>query len=515
MYDILIKNIKIINGTGQDSYTGQIAIKNQKILLDPKGDQASRIIDGQGKVIAPGFIDMHTHSDVSFVDDPLCSSKLFQGVTSELAGCCGFSYFPSTDQGLDRLKDEEELHSELMSKSLFDFLKKTEHLEKTINLGLYVGHGTLRTSVVGFDDVKASKEEIESMKVLLDRELSGGAYGLSLGIAYAPGMFANTQEFIELGKIVAKHNKLITAHIRSENDGVFDAIEEMIEVGRQSKAHIHISHLKLGYGNWHRTKKLFEIFEKARSEGIQITYEQYPYIASSTGLSVILPDWVHDGGKEKMLYRLREETQAVRAGIKASNSYRMGLDRVVVVSTKGILPELDGLNIKEIAKQLNLSDVDTVMYLLEISAGDLPTIRFTMDEGDVLEIMKREDCAVISDGSAYSLNPDQVNGKPHPRNYGTFPRAIRLNREHGFMSLEKMIYKMTGLPSKLTHMDHRGLIQEGWFADLVIFDEETIADQATFENPFQKPIGIDYVIVNGQIVVEDGQATKMRPGIFL
>lgn len=515
MLDYLLENLKVVDGSGHNSYFANIGIKNECILIEPKTKSAHRVIDCQGKTIAPGFIDMHTHSDVSFVSDPLCSSKLFQGVTTEIVGCCGYSYYPSTLNGLNRLRPIITKQTSLVSESMIDFLEKSENYDKTINWGTYIGHGTLRSSVVGYAAVKATQDQMTTMKFLLDRELERGAYGLSLGIAYAPGMFTEIDEFIELGKVVAKHGRIITAHIRNENDKVFEAIEEMIEIGRVSKAHIHISHLKLGFGNWGKVSDLLDLIKKANKEGVKVTYELYPYVASATGLSVILPDWAHDGGVEKLLDRLKNEKDAIRKGIMASNSYRMGLERVVLVNTNGLFKEADGKNIKEISKLLGLSDVDTVIYLLEMSGGELPTIRFTMDPEDVSMLLADKDSVIISDGSAYSLNSQEVSGKPHPRSFGTFPRAIRLNRENKYMSLEQMIYKMTGMPAKLLKLKNRGFIKKDYYADLVIFDPDTICDQANYDDPFQKPLGIDYIFVNGRLVVENNLATENRPGVFL
>lgn len=518
MFDLVLKGGTIITGLNNERFIGDIGIKNQKITKISnciKSDAAT--LDVKGLIVAPGFIDMHTHSDVSFIEDELCESKLYQGVTTELVGCCGFSYYPSTEDGFDRLKSylSDEPMNSYASGSLKSFVAKTKELYKTINWATYIGHGALRVSVVGYDDVLASAVQLEEMKVLLDRELTSGAFGLSLGVAYAPGMFADSHEYIELAKIVKKHNKIVTSHIRNENDHVFEAVEELIEIGRQSKAHVHISHMKLGYGNWYKAKALLELIDAARFEGINITFEQYPYEASATGLSAVLPNWVHDGGIEKMLNRFATIRDDVIKGIESSNSFKMGLDRVLVVSTNGFLPEVDGKNIRDISEMLEKSEAETVIYLLEHTNCSVPTIRFTMEEQDILEIMKREDCAVISDGSALSLEYQKVMGMPHPRNYGTFPRFLKLNRSLNLMSLENAIQKMTSLPAKYIGLKDRGSLVVGQYADITVFDEKTIEDVATFQNSIRKSKGIKYVIVNGKVVISSGRLTNERPGEIL
>lgn len=517
-YDLIIRNGTIVSGTKENRYVADIGIINNKIVeIKNHLSDGIHVIDAEGLIVSPGFIDMHTHSDISFVQNETCDSKLYQGVTTEIAGCCGFSFYPSPEIGMERLKKyiEEDDYIDFVSKSLNEFIAKTKDYKMTVNWGTYIGHNALRVSVVGFDNVKATETELEEMKEILNRELELGAFGLSLGIAYAPGMFASIEEYIELAKVVEKHNKIVTAHIRNENDHLFESIEEMIEIGRQSKAHVHISHLKLGFGSWHKTEKLFKLIENARAEGIHITTEQYLYSASSTGLSAVLPNWIHDGGTEKILERFKHERQTVIKSIEKSNSYQMGLDRVIVVSTQGFMPEADGKSIREISKLLNKSEAETVIFLLEHTNCSIPTIRFSMVDEDVYEIMKREDCAVISDGSAYSLDEKKIKGNPHPRNYGTYPRFLKLNKDKGFMSLEKAIYKMTCLPASYLNITDRGVIKIGNYADITIFDYNSIEDTATFEHAVSKPNGIKYVIVNGKIAINKGELTTERIGEIL
>ncbi len=511
MFDLVIKNGEVI--TDNQILDVDIGITNGMIKALDKNLKGKQIIDAKDCVVSPGFIDMHTHSDISFILHPTNDSKLYQGVTTELTGCCGFSYFPYTDKGIELQEKNLEL-TEYDSRSITTFIEKFKR-PMSINWSGLVGHGPLRLSVVGDLDVIATDLQIEEMKSLLDKELSSGAYGLSLGMAYAPGMFANTKEYIELAKIVKKHNKLLSAHIRNENINVFEAVKELIEIGESSGAHVHISHLKLGYGSWHKAQELLNMIDLASERGVYITFEQYPYIASATGLSAVLPNWVHDGGTEKMMYRFKYERESVIKGIESDNSYKMGLDRVVVVSTKGLIPEGDGKSIREISKLLNVSEPETVIYLLENLNCDVPTIRFTMAQEDVYEIASRLDCAVISDGSAYSLNSNEVDGMPHPRSFGTFPRYLKLNRELGWMSLENALYKMTGLPAKLMGLENRGSIQLNYHADITIFNKKIISDTATFDNSIAAPIGIEYVIVNGSVALQKGKALKRAGEILL
>lgn len=504
MFDLVIKNGRIISHLNE--LTGDIGITGNKIIKIGGDLTGKKIIDAKGLVVSPGFIDMHTHSDVSFIKYETNDSKLFQGVTTEMVGCCGDTYYPCVEK-INPLKSYQ-------TESMASFIEIYDR-PKAIHWGSYIGHGPLRSSIVGDHDVKATENEIKRMKALLDKELSSGAFGLSLGIAYAPGMFADIHELIELAKVVKKHEKILTAHIRNENQFVFESVEELIEIGRQSGAHVHISHIKLGYGQWHQGTKLLKRIDDAVKAGVHITFEQYPYKASSTGLSAVLPNWVHDGGTEKMMDRFHHERAEVMEGIKASNSYAMGLDRVIVVTTKGFMPELDGLSIRDISQKIGRTEADTVIYLLENLNCDVPTIRFTMETSDVMTLLKRKDSAIISDGSGYPLDSEKIDGMPHPRSFGTFPRFIRLNRENRWMGLEEALHKMTSLPADLVKLENRGAIKEGYFADITIFDEKIISDTARYDASVSKPIGIEYVIVSGRVVIDKGELTDERPGEIL
>jgi N-acyl-D-amino-acid deacylase len=511
MFDIVIKNGEVI--TDGKIFDFDIGIKDGIVKSLAYNLKAKRIIDAKGAVVSPGFIDMHTHSDISFIMHPRSESKLYQGVTTELVACCGFSHYPYSQSGLEVMKKNHELTA-YDSESLNAFIEKFKK-PMSINWASCIGHGPLRLSVVGDKDLRATDGQIQEMKDLLHKELSSGGFALSLGMAYAPGMFADTKEYIELAKVVKKHNKFITAHIRNENDDVFESLKELIKIGEISGARIHVSHLKLGYGSWHRADDLLEVIDQAKKKGVEISFEQYPYLASATGLSAVLPNWVHDGGTEMMVKRFKNNRPEVIEGIISSNSYKMGLDRIKVLSTKGFLPEADGKSIDEISMILNLSGPEAILYLLENMNCDVPTIRFIMDEEDVFKIASRKDCVVISDGSSGSLDRDEVKEMPHPRSYGTFPRYIRLNREKKWMSLEQALYKMTALPAKLMGLVNRGSIKEGYAADITIFNKETIRDQASYGQPIAPATGIEYVIVNGAIAYENGKATTESAGEIL
>ncbi|MCH4887466.1 D-aminoacylase [Acidaminobacter sp. JC074] len=511
MFDLVIKNGEVI--TDNQVHYLDIGIKDGMIRAMKPDLDGEKVIDAGGLVVSPGFIDMHTHSDVSFIMHPTNDSKLYQGVTTEVTGCCGFSYFPYTQKGMALQEKNNDL-TEYDSRSIDDFAKKFSR-DMSLNWAGLVGHGPLRLSVVGDLDLEATDDQIDQMKALLHEELKAGAFGLSLGVAYAPGMFANTKEFIELAKVVKKYDKIVSSHIRNENVDVFESVEELIEIGRKSSAHVHISHLKLGYGSWHRADELLKLIDDASKEGVHITFEQYPYIASATGLSAVLPNWVHDGGTEKMMYRFKYERERVIKGIESDNSYKMGLDRVVVVTTRGFFDQGDGKSIREISGLLNKSEAETVIYLLENLNCDVPTIRFTMTEEDVFKIASRPDCAVISDGSAYSLDKSLVKGMPHPRSFGTFPRYLSLNRKHGWMRLDQALYKMTGLPADLMGLKKRGSIKVGYHADITIFDKDKITDQARYDDSIQAPLGISYVIVGGKLALENGQVRESAGEMLL
>ncbi|MCT4606845.1 MAG: amidohydrolase family protein [Marinisporobacter sp.] len=522
MYDYILANGIIVDGSGEKPYVSSVAIKGDRIVdIRKTFDQRENVIDVNGLIIAPGFIDIHTHSDGYPLKEELSESKVYQGVTTELAGNCGNSLFPCDANSIETIRafikskfQTTVDRSDWPSYSIKDFAHRIEGRKKSINWASLVGHGTLRAAVMGMENRRPTPKEMELMKRMLDNEIKAGAFGISLGLPYPTGNFSDTDELIELAKVIRDNDAIMTAHIRGESDKIFDAIEEMKVVARESKAHIHISHLKLmGKGQWGKAEKLLTIIKEANKDGLNITCDQYPYNASSTGLSVLVPKWVHEGGVKKMIERLNNlERQKILEEISIEMERRGGADRVYIASTYGKKPMYEGYTIKELADKIDLTKSEVVAKLLTECNGKVSCIYFSMSDEDVLNILKEKDIAIGSDGHAFRYDGSMSTGKPHPRSFGTFPRAIKMIREHQLLSLEDAIYKMTGLSAKIMGLKDRGLIKIGYIADIVIFDREKIKDTSTFDHPFQKPEGIPYVFVSGKPAIYKNMQTKERNG---
>jgi len=524
MYDLVINNGTIVDGTGGKPYQASIGIQNNQIVkISEKPLTGSKVIDASSMVISPGFIDIHTHSDSVFLLDNRSQSKVFQGVTTEFIGNCGISLFPNKPATLEFLKDYSgailvgSKDLDWSCNSINDYALKLADIKSAINCAALIGHGTLRIAVMGFEDREPNLEELAEMKELLAKELNGGAWGMTLGLIYPPGSFSKTQELIELAEVLKNHNAVLTAHIRGESDTVFEAVNEMLQIASATGVHIHISHLKLmGVEQWGRAQELLKIINNARQAGIKISCDQYPYDASFTALSALLPNWVHEGGVVKMLEKLKgPQKEEIALQLAEQMRKRGGPERVIVSSVYKINPEWEGKSIAEISTSTNQTPAETVLNILIATAGKARAIYYSMSEEDIYAIMQNLEIAVASDGIALDYEDQFGTGKPHPRNFGTFPRFLRLNREKNLLPLEKAVYKMTGLPAKLMGLADRGVVKEGAIADLVVFQPEQISDTATFAEPFQKPVGIEYVIVSGRLVIDKGSQTEEKPGKFL
>ncbi|MEM0084680.1 MAG: D-aminoacylase [Candidatus Methanomethylicia archaeon] len=530
MYDIIINNAKIIDGTGSPWYHGSIAIRNGKIVeIKRKGKFkiGEHVIDAEGLIVSPGFIDMHSHSDSTLLINPKAESKIRQGVTLEVIGNCGSSMAPILPDKRDIFKKRL---GELAQYITWDWSTFKEYKEKlnrsgiALNVAPLIGHGTLRINVMGYENRKPTKEELEEMKNLLDESMRDGAFGLSTGLIYTPGSYAETEEIIELAKVAAKYGGLYSSHIRSEADHLIEAVKEAIRIGREAGIRVEISHLKsAGVRNWGKINEAIKLIEEAREEGIDVTADFYPYTAGSTSLTACIPPWAHVGGIEEMIKRLKDPEQ--RAKIKLDIETKLegwenlanlaGWDRIIVASCEKN-KQYEGLSISEIAKMNNKDPYDQAFDLIIEEEGRVQIILHMMREEDMIQALKSPYTMVGTDGSSIAPYEPLGRGKPHPRSYGTFPRIIgRYARDMKLISIEEAIKKMTSTPANKLGLKDRGLIRKGFYADIVIFDKKTIIDTATFENPHQYPKGIKYVIVNGEIVIKDGEHTGKLPGKVL
>lgn len=522
MYDYVLRDGLIVDGSRNKPYKGSLCIEDGKIvdITEDIKVEGKTIINCADKVISPGFIDLHTHSDACPLNSQSGESMLHQGVTLQIGGNCGISLIPSNDDKKDEIRSffartvEIVIEDEnLKVNNMTDYTNIAEGNQLPINSGVFIGHGTLRAAVIGFDDRKATSAEMEEMKNLLDDALKNGAYGMSLGLIYPPSSYGDVEEFTELAKVIKENNGILTTHMRNEGEKVFESVDEMIEVAEKSGAHLHISHLKLmGKPQWGKSQQLLDKIEGARQRGCTITCDQYPYEATSTGLAALVPGWALDGGNAKMLERLKVKKDKLLKDMKDIMEKRGGPERVVVSSTHGKLPEFDGKNLEEIANILGVTPVEAAIEILLKCNGGAAAVYFSLSLDDVLNIMKSMDIAIGSDGLDFNYD---INYNPHPRNFGTFPRFLQMAREHNLMPLEDAIYKITGLPARILRLPDRGIIKVGNVADITVFDSSEVEDMSTFIKSPVKPKGIYHVFVEGKPVLQDGKQTQNKNGQVL
>jgi len=524
MFDAVIKNGLIVDGTRAKPYNAALYIKDGKIAeISADGDKpAKNVYDAAGHVVAPGFIDIHSHSDISYLATPTMEAKLIGGVTFELVGQCGISAVPMCDRNIElNLSSQSSVvkfrpnRDNFIPRDVLSYAKDVEEHGISINVGTLIGHGAIRSSVIGWEMRQMTEEELADACDLLDKMLEQGAAGISFGLIYPPGSFCDTSEILALAKVVAKHDKILAVHMRNENKGVFDALDEMIGVALKTGVKLQISHLKLmGSTQFGRTDELFAKIELARAKGVRIHADQYPYSTSHSVLTSSFPKWVTAGGYPALVERLKDDetfAEIIKDGLPEMYN-RGGPENITVGEIpNGDYPEIIGKNLIEIAEMLNMDLFDALRHILIKCNGCIQCLYKCMDDNDVLTIMSRKDVCVCSDGAAFPL--DDPNGHVHPRNTGTFPRFLKMVRENDLMPIEDAVYKITGLPATLMGCaDRIGFLKPGMNADITVFDFDTVEDGATFEHPTLKPAGIDMVFVNGEVVLDHGVFTENRPG---
>ena len=493
--DIIVEGGKIVDGTGFPCYHGDVEIHNGRIakIGDLKDVRAVQRINAFGLVVAPGFIDIHTHADEEIANHPLAQNYLQQGVTTIVGGNCGDSIYPIGEK-----------------------LTALEHSGLGINFAILIGHATIRKQVMGMADRVATSEEVRQMKDLLAKAMEQGAFGMSTGLYYAPGSYSKTDEVTELARVAARYGGIYASHIRDESDyniGLVAAVKEAIEIGEKAGIPVQISHLKaLGKPVWSKSAEILDLIKAARARGVDVAFDQYPYIASGTDLAgAVVPRWAQAGGEARMKERLRalSSRDKIRAEMLASIEKRGGPDKLFI-ATYAPDPGLEGKHLGEIGRIKGMAPVDAAIELLFSGGADV--ISFNMLDEDLIRMMKSPFGMIGSDGSLVRFG----ESVPHPRYYGTFPRILgNYVREDGLLSLEEAIRKMTSAPANRLGLSDRGLIREGMIADLTVFNPATVKDKATFEKPHQYPEGIDYVIVNGQLAVSGGEWTGIRAGRVL
>ncbi len=528
--DILIRGGKVVDGTGSPWVREDIGIREGRIArIGALDEDGRKTIDAKGMVASPGFVDLHTHNDLTILAHRDAESYIMQGVTTACVGNCGLSLVPVSPDSLGLLK--RYLAPFLVSdfeygwdwKTFREYYEKVEDGGISQNLAPLVGQGSIRLAVKGFDSARASGDEMGAMKQLLEESLEEGAFGMSTGLIYPPGSYSSTEELVELGAVLSRYGAIYATHLRNEGDRLMESLDEAIRIGEANGVGVEISHHKAaGRANWGKVHATLRAMEQARQRGVEINCDVYPYTAGSTTITALLPVWAQEGGVDRMLERLA--SQEIRSEIRrqiAEGSMEgerliegAGWEGIVV----GECPsrrEFEGKSLASILKERSGSDDLCERFfdwLLEIQ-GNSTMVLFHMDEDDVKTVMSSPLSSIISD--AWVTTPSS-GGKPHPRAYGTFPRVLgKYAREERVLTLEDAIRKMTSLPAGKLGLEKRGLIKEDFWADIVVFDPDTIADTATYAEPHQYPKGIEYVIVNGEVVVENGRLTGARPGRVL
>jgi N-acyl-D-amino-acid deacylase len=519
--EVLLRGALVYDGSGAPPTEADVAVTGDRVEAVERALEApdARVVDLTGLALAPGFIDIHSHTDLGLAIDPGAPSKVRQGVTTEVTGQDGGSIGPWRE---DRARETRERYASQHGADFdFDdlggFFRWLERHPPGINLASMVGAGTVRGYVVGNDDRPATADELDRMVALVTAAIRDGACGLSTGLEYVPGAFADLAELVALARPLRDTGLSYASHMRNEDDHLVGAIEEALNVGRGAGVPVQISHLKAqGQRNWWKAAPVLRMLEAARADGIDVMYDRYPYVAYSTGLSSMFPVWARDGGTDRFLRRLDDPEaaprieQAVRAKVAQLGSW----DAVQVSSTTSpALAWAEGERLGELARARGTEPYALLLRLTREDGNRSGMVGFGMSEDNTTRFLAHPLGMICSDGSALAVDGPLAEGTPHPRNFGTFPRVLgHYCREQRAMPLEAAIHKMTALPARRLRLENRGTITPGAYADLVAFDPDTVVDRATFARPHQYPVGIPHVMVNGQFVLRDGDATGVRAG---
>src|SRR5881296_109468 len=513
-YDLLIQHGRIIDGSGNPWFYGDVAVKADRIVaLGRITGEAKRTIDATGLVVAPGFIDMHSHSDWTLLEDGNAQSKIRQGVTTEVIG-------ESTSAGpfKDKLKPRpvSVKNESITIRALRDYFAAVERAGISVNIASYVGEGTVWECVMGTSFERPGRAELQQMKGLVAEAMNDGAFGLSTALMMPPSSLATTDDLIELCKVVREHGGIYSTHMRDEGLGVFDSVKEAIQIGERAGVPVDIIHLKIADEKyWGRMKEVVALIDAARRRGVNVQANVYPYTRGNNDLVSIIPPWAHEGGRSQLLARLKDPAQRsrlkqdIRNGvpgwynhytavggdwrrmlISANNPYQgLTMDRVIAMKSEGKSPPPDPL--------------DVLFDLLIEQNGSVSTVYAHHTEEDMNLALSQPWCSIGSDGSALATEGPLRRGHPHPRSFGTFPRVLGVYvRERGLLRLEDAVRKMTSLNAAKIGLRDRGMLQAGLFADITVFDESRIIDRSTYAEPFQYSEGVEYVIVNGQVVLD-------------
>src|SRR5438270_364988 len=528
-YDLIIRNGRVIDGTGKPAFNNDVAITGDRIVEmgNLRNVPAKRVIDARGQIVAPGFIDMLGQSEQYVLIDPRAMSKVMMGVTTEITGE-GESIAPVNDRILKEQEDfNRRFNLTVDWRTLGEYFKRLDKQGAGVNLGTFVGATQVREYVIGYDDRPPTAAELEQMKKLVADAMKDGALGVSTSLQYVPARFAKTDEIVELAKVAHQYGGIYITHQRSEANAIDDSMKEVFEIARRAHIPAEIWHFKTAYKkNWGRMPEMLSRIAAARRQGLKITANVYPYVAVSTSLSAFLPPWALAGGTDRMVARLKDAATRERLkkeigtdskdweNIYLGSGGPSGILIGSVVNRE--LESWQGKRLSEIAEAQKKEPLDALFDFIIADHGQTGAIFFMMQESDMQAALKSPFVSICTDSGARATDGPLAGSKSHPRGWGTYPRILgRYVRHEKLIPLELAIHKMTGLPASNVGLKQRGLLREGYFADITIFDPRTVIDRATFEEPNQYPVGINYVIVNGQIEVDNGQRALVNSGRVL
>lgn len=524
-FDVIIKGGTIYNGTGRAPVKGDVGLKGDRIAAvgNLSGATSPTIIDARGLAVAPGFINMLSHSETSWFVDSRSMSELLQGVTTQIFG--EGSMGPLNDEMKKRRRESQgDLRYDIEWTTLADYLKHLEKRGMSQNVASFIGAATIREYVIGLENKPPTPAQLDQMRELVRREMEAGALGITTALIYPPAFFAKTDELIELCKVAAKYKGKYTAHMRSEGAQLTEAVQETIRISREAGLPAEIYHLKAsGEANWSKMDQVIKMIEDARRQGVKITADMYTYPAGGTGLDASLPPWVFDGGREAAYKRLQDPAtrQKIAEAVRTPSNDWENLyllsgspDRMVLASFRNdSLKPLIGKTLADVAKMRGKDPVETIMDLLLEDRSRIGTIYFLMSEDNIKKQIRQPWVSFGSDAASIATEGVFLRSAAHPRAYGNFARLLgKYVRDEKVISLTEAVRRLTSLPATNLGLKDRGLLQSGMFADVVIFDPQTIADRATFENPHQYSVGVRDVFVNGRHVLKNGQHTGAKPG---
>jgi N-acyl-D-aspartate/D-glutamate deacylase len=519
----------VVDGTGAPARRADVGVRGKEIaaLGDLAGASAARRIDAAGCVVSPGFIDIHNHSDIELLADGRAESMIRQGVTTQVTGNCGLTPAPVHDAIRDDLRKTligPDYGPAWTWNTFGEFLSCLRAVPKATHVAALVGHGAIRAAAMGFVDRRPTSEELKAMRRLTTEAMEAGAFGMSTGLVYPPGLYSDTEELIELSRVVARHRGFYASHIRGEANPVVDSVKEALRIAREAEIPVQISHHKAaGRENWGKVRITYGLIEEA-SRTHDVTFDIYPYTAGSANLSQLVPPWAHVGGPDAMLARLRDPKQRPKVvrdmehGTPGwNNFFRVDWQDIRLSYVDSARNQwMQGLSVQAAAERVGRDPIELAVDLIREDDNRTRMVNFVMAEADVDFLVPKRESMIGSDGRSYTPGGPTGGGRPHPRSYGAFARVLsRYVREKHLLSLEEGVHKMTGKPARKLRLDRRGELKAGYFADLTVFDPTTIRDRATFEEPHQFAEGVHYVIVDGHVTIERGSLSERLVGQLL